>query len=270
MPTLTYRGTSLIPIEAGCVTPDNLVGKPLAEIERFPVQHGNAVVPLGEFFTVRSDPDDAVVVEGDCSRVKWLGSGMSSGTLTIYGPVGMHVGAAMSGGTLHVHGDASDWAGAELRGGLLHIHGNAGHLVGAAYRGGRVGMRGGAILVDGNASNEVGANLRRGVLAVAGDLGDFAGVGTIAGSIIVGGRLGRRAGAGMKRGTLAVFGGPPVLLPTFRLACDYRPVFLELYLRQLHAWGLRLPPLPERVRRYTGDHVAGGKGEVLDCHGGTP
>lgn len=263
---LRYRGSTTIPVEAECLTPDNLAGKSPAEIAALPLQHGNAAVPLGEFFAVEGDAGDHdVVIEGDCGRVKWIGAGMATGRLTIRGSAGMHLGAEMTGGELRVHGDAGDWAGAEMRGGRLHVHGKAGHLAGAAYRGSRVGMRGGALLIEGGAGNEVGGGMRRGLIAVGGDVGDFAGVSLIAGSLFVFGRTGIRPGAGMKRGTLAVFGGAPPLLPTFRFDCVYRPVFLDLYLRQLRAWGFSPA---ERVgggpcRRYSGDLVSLGKGELL-------
>jgi formylmethanofuran dehydrogenase subunit C len=37
MLTLTYTGTTTIPLEAECVTPDNLAGKATDEIARLPV-----------------------------------------------------------------------------------------------------------------------------------------------------------------------------------------------------------------------------------------
>ncbi|HZT81175.1 MAG TPA: formylmethanofuran dehydrogenase subunit C [Gemmataceae bacterium] len=263
---LQYHSTTTIPVEAECLTPDNLAGKSAAEIAALPVQHGNAPAPLGEFFAVEGDAADRdILIEGDCSRVKWIGAGMASGRITVRGNVGMHLGAEMTGGEIAVHGNAGDWVGAEMRGGRIHVHGDAGHLAGAAYRGSPAGMRGGVILIDGKAGNEVGAAMRRGLIAVGGDTGDFPGVGMIAGSVLIFGQPGIRLGAGMKRGTLAVFGGRPALLPTFRFDCVYRPVFLALYLRQLAAWGFRVPEgcVGGAYRRYSGDLVALGKGEVL-------
>jgi formylmethanofuran dehydrogenase subunit C len=263
---LRYRGTTTIPVEAECLTPDNLAGKSAAEIAALPVQHGNAPAPLGDFFSVEGDAADReLLIEGECSRVKWVGAGMASGRITVRGDVGMHLGAEMTGGEIHVHGRAGDWAGAEMRGGRIHVRGDAGCLAGAAYRGGRVGMRGGVLLIEGKAGNEVGAHMRRGLIVVGGDAGDFAGVALIAGSVFVFGRPGLRPGAGMKRGTLAFGGDPPGLLPSFRYDCDYRPVCVALYLRQLRAWGF---PVPDRLfggrwRRFSGDLVELGKGEIL-------
>jgi formylmethanofuran dehydrogenase subunit C len=264
--TLRYRGTTTLPVEADCLTPDHLAGKSVADIAALPVQYGNAPAPLGDFFIVSGDAADKnILVEGNCSTVKRIAAGMTSGRVTVRGNVGMHAGAEMSGGELHIFGHAADWAGAEMRGGLLHVRGNAGHLVGAAYRGAHVGMRGGTILVEGNAGNEIGAHLRRGLIAVGGDVGEFAGVSMIAGSIFVFGRPGPRAGVGIKRGSLVFAGAAPALLPTFRFDCDYRPVFLSILLRQLRDLGF---PVDDRLfgatwRRHSGDLLATGKGELL-------
>jgi formylmethanofuran dehydrogenase subunit C len=263
---LKYHSTTTVPLEAECLTPDNLAGKTPAEISALPLQHGNAQVPLAEFFTVAGDAgDQEIVIEGNCQRVKWIGAGMTRGRITIHGNAGMHLGAEMAGGEIHLHGNAGDWVGAEMRGGRIHVHGHAGHLVGAAYRGSRAGMRGGVILVEGNAGNEIGGTMRRGLIAVGGDTGDFVAASMIAGTVLVFGKPGIRNGAGMKRGTLALFGEPAPLLPTFRFACSYRPVFMSLYLRQLQAWGF--PVAQELLRgsyqRCSGDLVALGKGEIL-------
>ena len=70
----------------------------------------------------------------------------------------------------------------------------------------------------------------------------------------------------MKRGTIALFGGEiPPLLPTFRHACRYRPVFLALYLKQLQDWGFAVPTdaFGAEFERYNGDLIESGKGEIL-------
>lgn len=263
---LRYRHTTAVPVEAECLTPDALAGKSVADIEALPVQHGNREEPLGEFFSVTGDAADGQLrIEGDCSRVKWIGAGMTWGRITVDGNVGMHLGAEMAGGELVVRGNAGDWAGAEMRGGLLHVSGDAGHLAGAGYRGSRHGMRGGVLLIDGNAGNEVGGTLRRGLIAIGGDVGDFAGASMIAGSVFLFGKPGIRIAAGMKRGTVLCFGEAPALLPTFRYACSYRTPFVAHYLRRLRAWGfaVREEHLHGEFRRYCGDLVALGKGEVL-------
>ena len=95
--------------------------------------------------------------------------------------------------------------------------------------------------------------------------GNFPGVSMIAGSVFVFGQPGIRVGAGMKRGTIALMGPLPPLLPSFRFDCTYCPVFLEVYHRQLRAWGFAPAERVQggRWRRYSGDLVGLGKGELL-------
>src|ERR687885_2746507 len=123
--TLTLREEPVVPLEAEVVSPDRLAGARREEIEALPVWHGNERARVGDFFAVSGAGDD-VRVEGDLSRVKLVGAGMTAGRLTVAGDVGMHVGAGMRGGELHVEGDAGDWAGAGMRGGALVVRGSAG------------------------------------------------------------------------------------------------------------------------------------------------
>jgi formylmethanofuran dehydrogenase subunit C len=265
--TLTPTATLTVPLEAESITPDAFAGRTRADVERLPVFHGNATAVLADFFTVQGDADETVRLEGDCSRIKYLGKGMTRGRLEVQGDAGMHLGAEMRGGEIQVHGNAGDWTGAEMRGGSIVVSGRVGHLLGAAYRGSTKGMRGGTILVQGPAGNEAGCAMRRGLIVVGGDAGDFAGVSMLAGSLFVLGRLGIRAGAGMKRGTIVAYqrgGGPPALLPTFKFACEYRPPWLPLYVRQLRGQGFDVPDSGAgRYRRYSGDLTEVGKGEIL-------
>jgi formylmethanofuran dehydrogenase subunit C len=262
--TLTLQTTSTVPVEAEVISPDRLAGLNQAEIAALPVQHGNEKAALGDFFRVSGSTNGEVRLEGDLSRVKLIGAGMSQGRIIIDGNAGMHVGAGMRGGEIVVEGDAGDWAGAEMSGGRLLVKGNAGHLVGSAYRGGTVGMQGGEIIVMGNAGNEIGGAMRRGLIAIGGDSGDFTGVNLLAGTIVVLGQLGWRPGAGMKRGSIIAM-HPVEMLPTFTFACTYLPSFLPIFLRYLRAQGL---PINEAhlngfYQRWSGDSVELNRGEIL-------
>lgn len=263
---LRYKGTSSIPVEAECLAPDTLAGKSTTEIAKLLLQHGNARVPLGELFDVTGSADDGeLAIEGDCSRVKWIGAHMTHGRITIDGEAGMHLGAEMAGGEIHLGGNAAEWLGAQMKGGLIRVRGHAADHAGGAFPGSRAGMRGGVILIEGSAGREVGNTMRRGLIAVGKDCGEFAGASLVAGSIFVFGAARGRLGAGMKRGTIALFGALPPLLPSFRFDCRYRPVFADLYLRRLRGWRFPVPPEVERgfYSRYSGDLLELGKGEVL-------
>jgi formylmethanofuran dehydrogenase subunit C len=267
--TLTLHTPSSIPLEVDSVRLETVREQSPDEVLRTLVQRGNKQAPLGEFFSATGTArDDATLVwVGDCSRVKLIGAKLSSGTVRVEGTAGMHLGAEMTGGEVICEGDAADWVGAEMKGGRITVRGNAGHLVGAVYRGGRRGMTGGEILIHGSAGNEIGHTLRRGLIAIGGRCGDAVGVGMIAGTICLFGEPGIRHGAGMKRGTMVFFNPGPAIdvLPTFRSACSYQPVFLQLYLRELRSAGFRLADeyFTSRYRRYNGDLLELGRGEML-------
>jgi len=263
---LVLRSCSSVPVEVEGLTPDAVRDKPLAEIERLAIYHGNTTVPLAEFFDVSGDPADGRMDwEGDLSGVHWVGAGMSAGWLHIAGSVGRHLGSEMRGGEIQVDGDAGDWLGGEMRGGLIHVRGRAGHGVGAAYRGSARGMTGGTILVQGPVGDEIGHSMRRGLLAV-GAAGDLAGFNMLAGTILVLGPAGIRHGAGMKRGTIALLGQASLpILPSFQFACQYRPEAMTLLLRHVRSLGFPLPEdrLAASYDLYNGDLIEGGRGELL-------
>jgi formylmethanofuran dehydrogenase subunit C len=241
---------------------------PLDDVRRIPIQYGNGQVPLAEFFDVSGSADDEQLVwEGDCAKVKLIGTHLTTGHVRVEGNAGMHLGAEMRGGEILVTGNAADWVGAEMHGGRIHVKGNAGHLVGAVYRGGRRGMTGGEILIEGDAGNEIGHSMRRGLIAVGGRSGDAAAFNMIAGTVLLCGETGIRPGAGMRRGTIGLLGSSPApgLLPTFKFACTYRPVFLRFYLLRLREAGFAFDPrlLDADYHRYCGDFLELGKGEIL-------
>jgi formylmethanofuran dehydrogenase subunit C len=266
--TLTLREQPTVPLEAEVLSPDRLAGLGREEIEALPVWLGNERTRVGEFFAVSGAGHD-VRIDGDVSRVKFIGAGMSTGRLTVAGDVGMHAGAGMRGGELLVAGDAGDWAGAGMRGGRLVVQGAAGRQLGGAYAGERAGMRGGEIVVHGDAGAEAGAGLRRGLIAVAGRVGDTAGLRMLAGTIVALGGLGARAGAGMRRGSIVTM-APTTPLATFVFSCIYRPPFLSLYLRRLRALGLAVSDeqLDGRYARWCGDSLELRRGEILILEAG--
>ena len=264
--TLRLAAQTSTPLEIEGVVPDRVRILTLAEIEKLPIQHGNRKVALAEFFRVSGDPADARIdIEGDCSGVHGIGAGMTEGEIRVHGDAGRHVGSAMTGGQLTVVGNVSDYAGCEMHGGLLVIAGNAGHLAGAAYPGSKKGMTDGTILINGSAGSHAGASMRRGILAIRGACGDGPGFNMIAGSILVFGTCGSRPGAGMKRGTIALLGNTPIrLLPTFRMAGTFRPLFFRLLFRELGKFGFAVDQELDTadLSLAHGDLVALGKGEI--------
>ncbi len=267
--TLTWKGPIGRAVDGDDLRPETLAG-PSDVVARIGVPAGNSTVELGELFRVEGDGGDgSLIFEGDLRPVRGLGSRMASGRVEIRGDAGPRLGWGMTGGSIEVEGSAGDGAGSEMRGGLLRIRGDAGGLLGASLPGSRIGMRDGIILVDGSAGDDVGLAMRRGLIAVGGSLGEGAGRGMVAGSIFGFGGVGRGAGRGMKRGTLALFGldggSESELSPTFEPSGTFRPHVLNIYLKQLLGLGFDVPraAFAGSIRRYNGDRLEGGQGEIL-------
>lgn len=264
--TLTWLGATRLPVEADALRPDRLDGLAADEAARLRLPVGNTTAELGELFRVEGRCDAELVLRGDLRGLRRLGRGMAAGRLLVEGDVGEGLATELAGGLVELHGRAGDGTAAGMKGGLLRIVGGAGNNLAAARPGERVGMREGVILVEGDIGDDAGLAMRRGLIAVAGSAGTGLGRALVAGSILAFGTVGRLAGAGMKRGTIGLFGpDDPPILPSFRLACRYRPPFLGLYLRRLAAWGFPIPEIaPSAVfERYNGDLLEGGKGEIL-------
>ncbi|MFX1297212.1 MAG: formylmethanofuran dehydrogenase subunit C [Promethearchaeota archaeon] len=215
-----------LPLEADIITPDNFVGKSVADIKKLELYYGKEVVKLGDFFDVTGKSTDIndtkIMIDGDLSNVKRIGENMSGGEIIINGNVGMHVGSQMKGGKITVNGNADDWAGAMLQGGELEINGDAGHYVGAAYRGFWQGMKNGTIKVKGKVGNETLAWVngskpgKRFPKLICGSAGAFLGIHSHGGIIIVEGDCDRCAGADQVRGAIIIKGKITKILPSYK------------------------------------------------------
>jgi formylmethanofuran dehydrogenase subunit C len=251
-------------LEAEVISPDTLCGLSNAEIRSLIVYHGKRQLPLGEFFDVEGERSDDIVLHGNLTKVRWIGRAMSKGTVTVHGPVGMHLGAYMTGGRIEVHGHASDWVGAEMKNGFIHVHGNAGGQVGAAYRGSLAGMKNGMIIIDGSAGLEVGMRMRRGTIVIGGPARDFTGLQMKGGTIVLLSGAEIRTGAWMTRGTIISMKALR-LMPTFSYSTEAIPVFLMLLARHMKTFGVQSPytAAAGTYRAYAGDTSVSDKGEIL-------
>lgn len=262
-----------IPVEAEVFSPNMLAGKTLEEVGEMHVHVGNKISKVKELFELDGDISDqgenqTLVLEGDFSLVKYIGTRMTSGVIVIKGDAGMHTGAEMSGGEIRIKGSVGDWAGAEMKGGLMIIEGDAGHQLGCAYRGSSEGMTGGCIAVKGNVGIEAGLNMRRGMIVIQGDVDQFAGAHSNGGQIFVFGNTSKRTGA-MARGNggfVACLGSVEAILPTYRYDTTYKPLFMKLYMRQLkEELGITQAEkfMDKAFKAYKGDLSVGGNFEIL-------
>ncbi len=211
-----------IPVEAECISPDVFVEKSAKEIAKLQVWEGNRKRTLDELFKINhetSNPSEEISIKicGDVSKVRRIGTGMSSGEIIIDGDCGMHLGEEMNGGVITVTGNADSWTGSMMKKGTIEINGNAGDYIGAPYRGSTHGMSGGTIIIHGNAGNEVGCYMRNGLIKIDGNVGQFVGIHMRNGTIYVKGDSEGRVGAQMLKGKIVISGCIPLILPSFTI-----------------------------------------------------
>ena len=264
MITLTLKEQPTVPLEAETIAPDVTASLANDAIRALPVYLGKKQCRVEDFFAVEGEKSDEIEIRGDARQVKWIGRGMSRGTIRIVGNAGMHLGAYMKGGSIDVSGNVSDWLGGEMTDGFIRVGGNAGGQVGAAYRGSRGGMRNGTIIIGGTAGLEVGMRMKRGTIVIGGLVRDFAGLEMKGGTIVLLSGAELRTGAWMNRGTIVSL-APIPLLPSFLYAATYNPTFLRMYAKHLGALGVTIPcdARDGGYQRYTGDTSVPGRGEIL-------
>lgn len=237
-----------ISVEAENISPDKFAPLTLSQIRSLDAWHGNRKRKMADLFKVEGDegtakPEEVLIrLEGDFSRVKRIGEGMSAGTVEVISSIGMHAGNGMKGGLLKVEGNADDWLGREMRGGKIVVSGSAGNYAGAGYRGEKCGMRGGEIEIEGNAGVYLGEHMCGGTIRVGGNAGDFPGAVNQGGTIFIGGTT-YLPGAEMTKGTITIKGQAAVL-----------PSYQKMEAVSMDG---------TEYQKYIGDLVENGKGELL-------
>ncbi len=243
--TIKPKKQFTISVEAENISPDKFAGKTEKEIQAIEIWMGNHKTTMGDLFSLKVEgtgaaADTKLFLDGDFSRVKRIGEGMTAGLIMIKGNVDMHLGARMSGGKISVSGNVDSWAGREMKGGELVIEGNAAYYLGAGYRGESCGMRGGKITVMGSALDFVGEHMCGGEIIVKGNAGILAGISNNGGKIVIEGST-SRPGSEMAKGTIIINGTVEEMMPVFKLEGN-EAVDGVTY------------------KKYTGDVVVNGKG----------
>jgi formylmethanofuran dehydrogenase subunit C len=223
--TLTIKKQPELYLELEKVNPDTFAGKKADEIAKLPVYQGKEILTLGDFFTVTGDAgataaDTKIVINGDCTKMKYIGAKMTAGEVVVNSACDMYTGSWMTGGKLTVNGDVHSFCGLAMKGGEFTINGNAGNYLGAAYRGDWRGMSGGVLRVKGNAGSDVATFMIGGTLIVEGDVDIHLGTHMEGGTIILKGNANRRVGGQMVKGDIYVFGTINVMMPGYKAVAD--------------------------------------------------
>ena len=223
--TLTPAKKPELILEADSITPDNFAGKTAEQIAQLSVYQGKQDCTLGEFFSVagQAGPTAAetrIVINGDCSKVKYIGSKMSAGEVIVNGDTDMYTGAWMKGGKLYVKGSVHSFCGLGMEGGEFLIDGNAGNYLAASYRGDWRGMQGGLIRVKGNVGSDICSFMNGGTVIIEGNADIHIMTHAEGGKTIIKGNVKRRIGGQMVKGEAILFGDVDVMMPGYKYVRD--------------------------------------------------
>ncbi len=269
---LSLKEAPEIPLEADTITPTHFAGKGVKDIGEIPIQRGNEVLKLKDFFDISgesgSTPDETeILIKGDLRKVKMIGKGMNGGQIIVEGDVGMYLGAEMVAGRIHVKGSVGPWAAAEMEGGNIQIEGDAGDYLCSGYRGTPEGMKGGRVYIAGNVGREMAAHMRKGFIAVKGNVGAQSAIRMMGGTIIVVGDMAERVGVQATKGMIFCLGKLDSLFPTYKFSGSSEREFINIYLRYLKE---RRPDFlsenidsSEKWVKYMGDFAEASPGEEI-------
>lgn len=131
---------------------------------------------------IKNSVDENLTIN-NCMGQRFLGCGLSAGTLRISGTPGNALGAYLDGAEITVLGNAQDSVGDTMNEGNIFIHGSCGDTPGYA-------MRGGKIFIKENAGYRAGIHMKSyqdksPVLIIGGSAGSFLGEYQAGGKIIV-------------------------------------------------------------------------------------
>jgi formylmethanofuran dehydrogenase subunit C len=223
--TLTVKKVPDLYLECENVNPDVFAGKTAEQIGKLNGFEGKAITQLSEYFTIAGNAgataaETKIIVNGDCSKMKYLGAKMTAGEMIINSDADMYTGSWMSGGKLLVKGNVHSFCALAMKGGEFTIGGNAGNYLGAAYRGDWRGMSSGVLRVKGNAGSDVASFMTGGTIIIEGDVDIHLGTHMEGGKIILKGNANRRVGGQLVKGEIYVFGKINVMLPGYKPVRD--------------------------------------------------
>lgn len=261
--TFTLKQSPARRVDVSALTPDNLAGKSSDEIAAIKLPAGKEQFTVADLFDISGDDSNDIVIKQSTAKLDYIGNGMKSGRITVYGDVGSYFGYQMRKGGLVLHGNATDFAASGMAGGLLHVHGNVGDFLAAAIVGDKKGMKGGMVIVTGNAGERAGDQMRRGIVLIEGNAGSYCASRMLAGTIGVLGSVGDYVGYGMRRGTLLLT-QTPKLHPTLQDCGSHTLPFLSLMFKSFKDLPSKFANIQQnRVQRYAGDLANDGRGEIL-------
>lgn len=139
--TFTPKQSSTGKLDCSRLTPNNLAGLSLTQIQNLSLSNSKHSAKVVDYFEVSGADTENIIFKNASSQLDFIGQKMSHGTIICQGDVGDRVGDQMRRGLILIDGNAGDYCGSRMLAGTIGIFGSVGKYAG-------FGMKRGTILLN--------------------------------------------------------------------------------------------------------------------------
>jgi formylmethanofuran dehydrogenase subunit C len=139
--TFTLKHKPAFKIDCSRLTPNNLSGLSLMQIENLSLFNYKNSAKVSDYFEVSGSNGENIVFKNPSSQLDFIGQKMSFGSIICQGDVGDRIGDQMRRGLILIDGNAGDYTASRMVAGTIGVYGNVGQYTG-------FGMKRGTILLN--------------------------------------------------------------------------------------------------------------------------
>lgn len=136
--TFTLKSKPAFKLDCSRLTPNNLAGLSLKQIENLSLFNSKNAAKVSDYFEVSGEDTEHIIFNNPSSQLDFIGHKMSQGRITVCGDAGDRLGDSMRRGLILVEGNAGDYTGSRMIAGTLGILGNTGKYTGFAMKRGTI------------------------------------------------------------------------------------------------------------------------------------
>ena len=140
MPTLTFTLKTKLAFKLDCgrLTPNNLAGLSLTQIQNLSLLNSKNSPIVSDYFEVSGSDTENIIFTNSSKQLDFIGQKMSFGSIICQGDVGDRVGDQMRRGLILIDGDAGDYLASRMVAGTIGVYGSVGKYTGFAMKRGTI------------------------------------------------------------------------------------------------------------------------------------
>jgi formylmethanofuran dehydrogenase subunit C len=136
--TFTLKSNPTFRLNCSRLTPDNLAGLSLTQIENLSLTNSKNSPKVSDYFDVSGSDGETIIFKNPSIQLDFIGHKMSHGSIICQGDVGDRVGDQMRRGLILIDGNAGDYAASRMVAGTIGVYGSVGKYTGFGMKRGTV------------------------------------------------------------------------------------------------------------------------------------